>query len=103
MEVPVLNTFPQDDNPEGVSQSLPTATEGWWERGTQLLGQLLDYQIRKDEVEASQLIAQNGRVVAQQRGVALPGGSTLNADSLMRVALLAALGVGLFVVVKRLA
>ncbi len=105
-DIPDLNSQPQDDNPAGVSSSLPTANSGWWEKGTQLLGVLLDHQVKKDAIEAGAVLTANGQYVAPKSATATLSGAQapgFMSSPLVVVGVLAVLGVVAFVAVKKLA
>ncbi len=75
--VPYINSGVQDDNPEGVSQSLPTANGGGFgESAVGLLDKLLTYNLQKDQLQYQASVAAKGASVSTpQAVVAAAGGS----------------------------
>jgi len=107
---PSINSYPADDNPDGVSNSLPTAqTETPFVGGaTRLLGSFLDRALEKDRTKDQiELIKAGASVAPTSPMAATVLGGQGGAAGIARLAIVGAVAVaaigGAFWAVKRLA
>lgn len=65
---PSVNSYPVDDNPAGVTNSIPTASGGIGDWANRLLGQAVNYSLQKDQLDNQRAMI-NGANTVQNSGV----------------------------------